>query len=87
MKDKHFWVCDCHLIENPRMVSQYLVVATGKKEARLVMQDGEHVVDRVVSWVDSTLDAYGSLIDLEDLTEENKIALGNGCAVCLIAGT
>ena len=51
------------------------------------MQDGEHVVNRVVSLVDSTLDAYGSLIDLENLTEENKIALGNGGAVCLIAGT
>ena len=52
---KQIFVCECHLIENARMVSAYMVLAQNRREARLMMRDGDHIVDAVRLYGDYVL--------------------------------
>ena len=81
-KPRHFWVCWCHLRENERMTSSYLVEAINKKWARDAMRDGEHVVDDVASLAEYVA-GYGWV----NLTEEQEAEFTKVGRYCLEAGT
>ena len=63
------FICWCHLIENSRMTSSYLVLAANKREARKMMKDGEHIVDEVEDFGDYVA-KMTSWVNLNDQQEE-----------------
>ena len=84
MKKQKVFVCSCHLSENRRMVSEYLVIAKNKRVARLAMKDGEHVVDSVSDLSEYVIDNGNEWINL---TSEQETQLLEKGLYCLMAGT
>ena len=79
---KQIFVCECHLIENARMVSAYMVLGQNRREARLMMRDGDHIVDAVRLYGDYVLECGWTTLTPEK--EEEFLKSG---VHCIFAGT
>ena len=78
----NLFVCDCHLINNSRMVSSYLIMASNKNHAKAMMRDGLHIVDGVRSLADYVME-----MGWPNLSTEQERDVMEHRPVCLVAGT
>lgn len=85
-RPQNLFVCWCYLRDNPRMTSSYLVKAPNARSARIVMNDGDHIVNTVQS-----LNEYEMQHDQLDLTSEQQAILDQDdvmkARICIEAGT